>query len=206
MAFILPLVTRFPRQWFLGKVFTPCKSWALEVVWNSLKRLLSSRYTDIPTYWQNLYFGIALFPHWQDTLTKCMSWPAPEDKRKRWSASFMAGSKTLRGIPPNDQCGLMDYTTRLGRYLLRTRWPSPWVVTIKWSIVLPANFTFNWSELWITKRARKEARPLWRVFHKALAVNLWRSKISPTIYCQCPLCDSGEDESIPHRFWTCYYS
>jgi hypothetical protein len=47
---------------------------------------------------------------------------------------------------------------------------------------------------------------LWRIAHRAVAVNLWRGKISPFVVLNCPICDTGEVETVVHCFWSCLFS
>jgi hypothetical protein len=79
-----------------------------------------------------------------------------------------------------------------------------------WSLPSPSGPTpslgissFFWSEIWDTERARKESGLLWRCAHRAVAVNVWRGRISRTIVLDCPVCTTREAESIEHRFWSC---
>jgi hypothetical protein len=39
--------------------------------------------------------------------------------------------------------------------------------------------------------------------HRAIAINEWRGKISPSTSHACPTCTSGATESVIHRFWSC---
>jgi hypothetical protein len=80
------------------------------------------------------------------------------------------------------------------------------LVTTKWSLILPPNFSINWSEVWDPERARKEVSLLWQLWHKAIAVNVWRGKISRSIDRTCPMCSTGAEESVVHRFWACDHS
>lgn len=40
----------------------------------------------------------------------------------------------------------------------------------------------------------------WQVWHKMIAVNLWRGHISDTIDITCPVCDTGDEESALRSF------
>jgi hypothetical protein len=52
-------------------------------------------------------------------------------------------------------------------------------------------------------KARKEAMLIWQLWHKVVAVNMWRGCISTQVNQLCPMCDSGEKETVLHRFWSC---
>jgi hypothetical protein len=65
------------------------------------------------------------------------------------------------------------------------------------------DFKFEWTKVWDVERARKEANLIWQLWYRAIAVNLWRGKISVQIDRSCPMCQIGEDESVLHRFWCC---
>jgi hypothetical protein len=95
------------------------------------------------------------------------------------------------------------YTTKLGRELLRKRLPPLDLTATKWANTLPANFRFGWSTVWAKERGKKEAGFMWQIWHKAVAVNVWRGRISDNIDTRCPCCNSGAEESIIHRFWYC---
>lgn len=97
----------------------------------------------------------------------------------------------------------MDYSTQKGRAILRRTHPPPEVAATKWDSILPPDFDFQWGSIWDNRRIRKESDLLWRICHKALAVNHWRGKISPTIDTSCPICKCNAAETIAHRFWDC---
>ena len=88
---------------------------------------------------------------------------------------------------------LMDNTTRLARELLRKRTPIPIIPHLHW---LPLRFSFRWKANWGADRASKESGLIWQLWHRAIAVNDWRAKISPQIDTECLVCCTGESESI----------
>jgi hypothetical protein len=73
----------------------------------------------------------------------------------------------------------------------------------KWNVIFPPDFKFQWAEVWDTERARKEATLLWQLWHRAIVVNVWCTKISIAIDTTCPMCDLEAAETVLHRFWTC---
>jgi hypothetical protein len=97
----------------------------------------------------------------------------------------------------------MDYSTQCGRSMLHSRHAPPDIATTKWNLVLPPDFQFRWGDVWDTKQAQKEAGLLWQLWHRAIAVNVWRGKISHMIVTTCPMCLQGAEETIFHRFWNC---
>jgi hypothetical protein len=60
-----------------------------------------------------------------------------------------------------DGTAFMDFTTQKGRHLLHNRHTPPSLIATKWNMVLPSNFSFQWSDMWDSEKARKEARLLW---------------------------------------------
>jgi hypothetical protein len=100
----------------------------------------------------------------------------------------------------------MHYSTKLGRKLLRKRHPPLQLATRKWNQTLPADFRFRWTNVWDHERQKKEADLMWQIWHKAVAVNIWRGRISPNIDVSCSVCGLNQDETILHRFWDCYVS
>jgi hypothetical protein len=104
---------------------------------------------------------------------------------------------------PLQSIEFLHYTTKLGRELLRQRTPPLQLALMKWPNILPDNFRFRWSNVWAKERDRKEAGFIWQIWHKAVAVNVWRGVISRNIDRNCPCCDLGMEESIIHCFWTC---
>jgi hypothetical protein len=100
----------------------------------------------------------------------------------------------------------LHYSTRLSRKLLRKRQPPLQLARRKWSPTLPDDFKFRWSTIWDHERQKKEVGLMWQIWHKAVVVNVWRGKISPNIDVSCTVCDSGQDETVLHRFWDCIAS
>jgi hypothetical protein len=43
---------------------------------------------------------------------------------------------------------------------------------------------------------------IWQMWHKAVAINMWRGRISPHINQLCPMYEDGEKETVLHRFWS----
>jgi hypothetical protein len=97
----------------------------------------------------------------------------------------------------------MEYTTQLGRKLLRDKRVIPDIPRLRWSDTLPSSFVFPWKANWAPERASKESGLIWQVWHKALAVNTWCAKITPQVDTDCFVCTSRLPENIPHRFWDC---
>jgi hypothetical protein len=88
----------------------------------------------------------------------------------------------------------LHYSTKLGRKLLQQRQPPLQLLRRKWSEALPGDFRFQWSTVWDHER---------QIWHKAVAVNVWRGKISQRINVSCPMCGASQSETVLHRFWEC---
>lgn len=97
----------------------------------------------------------------------------------------------------------MSYNTKMGRLMLRRHHKIPLVVEKKWPGILPPSFKLRWSIIWEPYRVKKEGRLLWAIWHRSVAVNEWRGKISTNVDQQCEVCKSGAKESVLHRFWEC---
>ena len=102
-----------------------------------------------------------------------------------------------------DNVQFMQYSTKLGRKLLRKRHPLLQLAAKKWGQMLLANFRFWWTNIWDHERQRKEAGLIWQVQHKAVAVKVWRGTINNHIDTSCLMCGFGQDEMVLHRFWDC---
>jgi hypothetical protein len=98
---------------------------------------------------------------------------------------------------------IMNYTSELGRRMLKLRHVVPNVVMRKWQGVLPVLYKFRWDNAWNRERIRKEAGLIWLTWHLAVAVNVWRGRINCNIPQDCLVCDSSLVESVLHRFWKC---
>lgn len=94
----------------------------------------------------------------------------------------------------------MNYTTELGRNLLKSQHVEPNVVTVKWQGVLLATYKLRWDNIWDKERVRKEAGLIWMTWHRAVAVNEWRERINATILQACRVCNNGSQETTLHRF------
>jgi hypothetical protein len=103
----------------------------------------------------------------------------------------------------SDHQGILDYSTQQGRSLLRACYNTPDLAATRWNLILPPRFQFAWGDAWTSERARKEAMLIWQLWHKAVAVNVWRGKISNQVDKCCPMCSTNEDETVLHRFWSC---
>ena len=97
----------------------------------------------------------------------------------------------------------MKFTSNQGRELLWRQASIPNVVEKKWVGVLPTNYKLRWNNIWDIERVRKEAGLMWMIWHKVVAVNMWRGVVSPEIDQNCPVCLRGIRETIMHRFWEC---
>lgn len=97
----------------------------------------------------------------------------------------------------------VQFTTKKGRDLFKARKPPLMVASKKWSGLLPADFRFQWRNNWMAERVSKEAHLIWQLWHKAVAVNLWRGQMSTDIDTTCPTCDEHCKESVIHRFGSC---
>ena len=97
----------------------------------------------------------------------------------------------------------MKYSSKQGRELLQRQARIPNVVERKWPGVLPANYKLRWNNVWDTERVRKEAGLMWMIWHKAVALNVWRGVISQEIDQSCLVCLRGIRETIMYGFWEC---
>ena len=97
----------------------------------------------------------------------------------------------------------MKFTSKQGRESLLRHNRIPNVVDRKWFGVLPAYYKLRWNNVWDLERIRKEAGLMWMIWHKAVAVNAWRSVISQEIDQSCPVCLRGIRETVMHGFWEC---
>lgn len=41
------------------------------------------------------------------------------------------------------------------------------------------------------------------IWHRAVAVNFWRGRVSREVDIRCPVCPRRSEESVLHRFWEC---
>ena len=74
----------------------------------------------------------------------------------------------------------------------------------KWQGYLPGNYKFYWSQIWDPFRVGKETAFIWSIWHKAIAVNEWRARITPTsLSKQCVFCLPHTSEFVEHKFWDC---
>lgn len=97
----------------------------------------------------------------------------------------------------------MDFTTKMGRLMLRRRHTIPSVVEKKWAGILPPSFKLRWATIWTSNRVKKESGLLWAMWHRAVAVNEWRGRINANLDQNCVVCNSNSKETILHRFWEC---
>lgn len=92
----------------------------------------------------------------------------------------------------------------MGRLLLRKHHVIPSVVRKKWTGILSHTFKLRWSTIWTTDITKKESGLLWAIWHRAMAVNEWRGRISANVDQRCLVCTLGKKESVLHRFWECH--
>ena len=97
---------------------------------------------------------------------------------------------------------LLQFSTKEARSWMRDLDTPVNLCLTRWRGSLPRNTPVDWRDTWRSSRAQKEAAFLWSIWHKAIAVNEWRHKISHIIDTSCPFCP-GHNESILHRFWGC---
>ena len=81
---------------------------------------------------------------------------------------------------------VLDYTTKGGREILISKNQGSTRAADKWQGYLPGNYRFPWSQVWNPLRAGKEAAFIWSIWHKAVVVNEWRTRMaSVSISKQC---------------------
>jgi hypothetical protein len=73
----------------------------------------------------------------------------------------------------------------------------------KWPRLLPASYKPNWKEVWVIRRPQKEAAFLWSVYHRAIAVNQWRTQMFNGIPATCVYCPLQMSETVQHRVFEC---
>ena len=83
---------------------------------------------------------------------------------------------------------LLEYTSQLGREMLKKQHILPNLVTKKWQGVLHHDFRLQWSSVWDKVHTRKEAELLWLIWHRAVAVNQWRMYMGGGGNNECSLC------------------
>ena len=99
------------------------------------------------------------------------------------------------------QTFFMNYSTDLGRSLLKKKNTPLALAMNKWANALPPTFEFNLGNIWASDWAMKEANLIWLSWHKGLAVNEWRGVTSTTIDTKYLMCIEDNTESIVNRFW-----
>ncbi len=72
-----------------------------------------------------------------------------------------------------------------------------------WREYIQQNFLLRWRDIWVKHRTKNEAYFLWALWHQALMVNNWRTKINLGIQVDCPSCELVTPEIVTHRFWNC---
>lgn len=118
---------------------------------------------------------------------------------------FYHGPIVCLGPDPERLCWpgnipLLAFTTKLARKWLTNSDTSIDLHGTKWRDQLPRTITFDWRNTWHKKRSQKDGAFIWSLHRKAIAGNVWRSKVCATIDTSCPFC-SRSPESIMHRFW-----
>lgn len=88
-----------------------------------------------------------------------------------------------------------QYSIKLGREMLNAHHKPLQLTEMKWRGVLPTSFRLSWRNVWDPGRTNKEATLLWQLWHKAVAVNRWRGKISTNIDTTCQVCNDGEKKA-----------
>lgn len=102
----------------------------------------------------------------------------------------------------HDEFSFMSYTTKEGRAILRRHQQIP-DLSRKWTGILLAHHNFRWTTVWTHDRTKKEEGLIWLTWNRAVAMNDWRGRLNGTINRNCPVCDTGANESVLHRFWEC---
>jgi hypothetical protein len=44
---------------------------------------------------------------------------------------------------------------------------------------------------------------MWLIWHKAVAINYWRGRISKDVNIECKVCPGKAEETVLHHFWEC---
>jgi hypothetical protein len=129
------------------------------------------------------------------------------DQRKLPVRFFFGPIRDLQLDPTRlvwpDYTGIMEYTTQKGRALLCNKHQVDDLASRKWHPILQARFRFQWDDAWDSFQARKEAMLIWQLWHKVVAVSVWRGRIPNSVDQSCPMCDPPEKKTVLHRFWSC---
>ena len=96
---------------------------------------------------------------------------------------------------------LHQYSTKLGRTLIKSKLSLSCPVPSKWVGAIPATYKPNWKEVWAKGQPHKELGFLWSLYHDTIAVNAWRYRINPNISLDCKCCNLHPVEKKLHRFF-----
>jgi hypothetical protein len=68
---------------------------------------------------------------------------------------------------------------------------------------IPNSYKPNWKEVWLSRRPQKEAGFLWSVYHRAIAVNQWKSQMFRRIFPLYVCCPQQSNELVKHCMYEC---
>lgn len=100
---------------------------------------------------------------------------------------------------------LMQYTAAKRRSLLSHETDIEQTLADRWKRELLETPKLNWKDNWKKPRVPKEAGFVWALWHRAIAINSWRSKWNPSVDNSCPFCTGPilRTETSMQRFWEC---
>jgi hypothetical protein len=100
---------------------------------------------------------------------------------------------------------LHSFSAKKGRtQILHQRPDLQRTIPDKWGGGLfPNSYKPNWKEVWLSRRPQKEAGFLWSVYHRAIAVNQWRSQMFRRISPLCVCCPQQSIEFVKHCMYEC---
>jgi hypothetical protein len=127
------------------------------------------------------------------------TWPKQRAARD-YRASARRGIGQGQGQPPAKPVLIMNYTTKMGRDLLKQQHTIPNPVVRKWKGILSNTFRLRWNTVWAKGRVNKESGLLWLIWHRAPVVNEWRRRIRGDLDTSCVVCCRGTHETVLHRF------
>ena len=78
----------------------------------------------------------------------------------------------------SDGSPFFHFTACKGRLFINPRSSLQLSVQDKWRSEHRITHFLNWKDPWDSDRANKESGSMWAVWHRAVAVNSWRAKIS----------------------------
>jgi hypothetical protein len=67
--------------------------------------------------------------------------------------------------------------------------------------MVPNPLNFKWKDVRVKTKLKKNVSLIWMVWHQAIVINVWHTKINKDIAMMCPFCNLEALKSLIHRFW-----